>query len=349
MRWLTDITELLEEARTGTTDAALLEALVGAYRRRPLPALAELITIAGKRAAVAHELKGSLDEQHATWLRVAVQLRAIDVDWLLETLLTNRGEYSIERIMRLESWPVDPRISNGLLRLAGHKQMTSRGARNTWRIAFRIISKRIHPGLATTLQPMLALEPQTEFERVLLRRLRVIEVKLQQLETPSSSTTENAVLMKLSERVGVAQHRAAEKTADDLFREVWATPLDDGPRVVFADWLQERDDARGEFIALQLARRPDDLKARARERALLSKHHREWAAPFDAVLSYPQSLFERGFLALAAVHWRKLASLPALMTHPAWATVRAFKIDPEGERVCDAWIDHLLALGAKRV
>jgi hypothetical protein len=62
----------------------------------------------------------------------------------------------------------------------------------------------------------------------------------------------------------------------------------------------------------------------------------------------PNSTFDRGFLHTASVHWRKLASLPALMTHPAWATVRRYKIDTEGEHACDAWIEHMIALGAKR-
>jgi uncharacterized protein (TIGR02996 family) len=43
-------------------------------------------------------------------------------------------------------------------------------------------------------------------------------------------------------------------TEDKLLAEVYASPDDDAPRLVYADWLQERDDPRGEFIALQIAR-----------------------------------------------------------------------------------------------
>jgi uncharacterized protein (TIGR02996 family) len=258
-------------------------------------------------------------------------------------------------------------LSSGLLALADGKRMTSRQCRGFWKDAFRIIGRQVHPGLAPILQPMLALQPHTEFEGALLKRLRVVEAKLGRLDSPSPSTTEEAALAKLSERLEVAKHRAAAKTADDFLREIWATPADDGPREVFSDWLQERDDPRGEFIALQLARRrrqarpsatvagvtlrgtDAEAKAVARERALLAKHRGEWAAPFEAVLSMPNSLFERGFLETAHVHWRKLASVPALMTHPAWATVRHYKLDGEGAEACDVWIDHMIALGAKRI
>jgi uncharacterized protein (TIGR02996 family) len=69
-------------------------------------------------------------------------------------------------------------------------------------------------------------------------------------------------------------------------------PADDAPRLIYADWLEERGDPdRGEFIRLQveLARPPwrvgrvyDDpawLRLHARERELLNAHHREWLPP----------------------------------------------------------------------
>lgn len=365
-----DLTTQLEAARAITDDAALLDALLVAYRARPLPGLVELIAIAGKRAATEHPMTGSLNDQHAMWRGVATLERATDLEWLIANVITGRTEYSIERITLLERWPVDPRLASGLLGLAAGKQMTT--AKVFWRDAFRFINKQAHPGLAAILAPMLALEPTTAFERSLLKKLRVIEAKLARLESPSPSTTETAALGKLAERLQVKQVRAAAKTADDFLRQIWAAPADDSLREVFADWLQERGDPRGEFISLQLARArrrleaakrptgktisgitlrvalPDETKALARERALLAKHKREWAAPFEAVLSLPKSTFESGFLHTAHVHWRKLSSVPALMTHPAWATVRQFSFDLEGAKAVDPWIDHMIGLGAKR-
>ncbi len=37
-----------------------------------------------------------------------------------------------------------------------------------------------------------------------------------------------------------------------LLAEILARPLDDGPRLVLADALQERADPRGQFIVMQL-------------------------------------------------------------------------------------------------
>lgn len=40
----------------------------------------------------------------------------------------------------------------------------------------------------------------------------------------------------------------------EILTEIWANPGDDGPRMIYADRLQQRADPRGELIALQLTR-----------------------------------------------------------------------------------------------
>jgi uncharacterized protein (TIGR02996 family) len=67
--------------------------------------------------------------------------------------------------------------------------------------------------------------------------------------------------------------------SDELFQEVLAHPHSDDPRRVYADWLSERGDPRGEFIAVQceLARFFDPRLAE-RERELLAEHGQAWVA-----------------------------------------------------------------------
>ena len=69
------------------------------------------------------------------------------------------------------------------------------------------------------------------------------------------------------------------------------------PRLVYADWLDERGDAaRAEFIRLQCeptaAAEPEAL--RPRERALLTAYRREWCAGFGVPVE--DVAFERGLL-----------------------------------------------------
>lgn len=88
--------------------------------------------------------------------------------------------------------------------------------------------------------------------------------------------------------------------AQPLWDAVLARPMDDAPRRVLADWLQEHGDPQGEFIALQcqLAATPPDergvdaLALEERCRALLNEHGPAWLTgwPLDRVPD-----FERGF------------------------------------------------------
>ncbi|MGO9416385.1 MAG: TIGR02996 domain-containing protein [Syntrophobacteraceae bacterium] len=72
----------------------------------------------------------------------------------------------------------------------------------------------------------------------------------------------------------------------DFLQAIIASPADDAPRLVYADWLEEHGDlARTEFIRLQceLARLPLSdphiLPMRDREAELLTEHYRAWLGP----------------------------------------------------------------------
>jgi uncharacterized protein (TIGR02996 family) len=97
-----------------------------------------------------------------------------------------------------------------------------------------------------------------------------------------------------------AAARAAEETRVKLLRAIFEDPDDDGPRLVYADWLQEQGDPRGELISVQctLATGPEfhsqRLSLRQRERELLELHGEAWAAPAKKVAD--TWAFRRGFV-----------------------------------------------------
>jgi uncharacterized protein (TIGR02996 family) len=104
-----------------------------------------------------------------------------------------------------------------------------------------------------------------------------------------------------------------------LLEDVCAAPDDDGPRLIYADWLADRGDPRAELIQLQcrLAAEPDDARRRAMriaENKLLKAHEAAWLAPLFAVLPPPPLIayvFEhhRGFVTSAKL---ALPCLPML-------------------------------------
>src|SRR5205807_8243126 len=88
---------------------------------------------------------------------------------------------------------------------------------------------------------------------------------------------------------------------DDAFlRAIIDSPDDDGPRLLYADWLEERGDPRGEFIRVQCAiavADPGDprfAELRLREGQLLAAHASEWARPLPGRAR--SWVFRRGFV-----------------------------------------------------
>ncbi|GEM_PF-3205956 len=87
----------------------------------------------------------------------------------------------------------------------------------------------------------------------------------------------------------------------DWLAEIRAKPDDDTPRLIYADWLSEQGDARGELIAVQcqLAREKTDALV-AEEKALLKKHEARWLA--DVSHSITGHRWTRGFITHVRAH-----------------------------------------------
>lgn len=66
---------------------------------------------------------------------------------------------------------------------------------------------------------------------------------------------------------------------DPFLAAVCAEPDDDLPRLVWADWLEDRGDPRGEFVRLQMAEHLGEPGNPARVEELIRTHGRKWAGP----------------------------------------------------------------------
>ena len=87
-----------------------------------------------------------------------------------------------------------------------------------------------------------------------------------------------------------------------LLAAVLAHPEDDAPRLVYADWLSDRGDPRGEFISIQCALAVGTSRVaelQAQEASLLASYARQWLHGLgDDVL---RARFRRGFVETATV------------------------------------------------
>lgn len=147
-----------------------------------------------------------------------------------------------------------------------------------------------------------------------------------------------------------------------FLKAIHAAPDDDALRLVYADWLDERGDPRGEFIRIQVARAAgDDHRTLVlREHELRAAHGGDWAGPLRELVGDWQ--FHRGLLEEVMVNARtflekgetlfRLAPLqrvrlrgvedvlPELACQPILAQVRG--LDLVGERLDDLAL-HVLA------
>ncbi len=134
-------------------------------------------------------------------------------------------------------------------------------------------------------------------------------------------------------------------TRGDLLAAVLANPEADAPRLVYADWLSERGDPRGDFISIQceLARgsqRAAELEKEAA--ALLEAGSPQWLKGFTPDLA--QVRFHRGFVETATVRdSQSLAQLEEFFqTEPVTELIFSSSQTIDGERFATLeWLERL--------
>ncbi|MCX5743051.1 MAG: TIGR02996 domain-containing protein [Proteobacteria bacterium] len=107
---------------------------------------------------------------------------------------------------------------------------------------------------------------------------------------------------------------AGSKSGDELLAAIYANPRDDGPREVYADWLLEQGDPRGELLVLQLRGGDPD-----REAALIKQCETKLLGPIAKVTT--RRRYARGFLVACALKSKNSRSLITASTANQWLTV----------------------------
>jgi carbon storage regulator len=127
--------------------------------------------------------------------------------------------------------------------------------------------------------------------------------------------------------------RAPEELA--FLQAILEEPDDEGLRLIFADWLEERGDARGEFIHIQcrlaMLLPGDDGRdeLEVREGALWAEHAEAWRAYLPPVLQ--SATFERGFV--ETIHLTAIDFLDNAEAIFAAAPVRRLRLAPPAVRL----------------
>jgi uncharacterized protein (TIGR02996 family) len=304
------VAEALEHGRS----RAAVEQLLAIWRQTRDPDLAELYALLIRAEARPPLAARGADEGLAAWLaRLSPQARG-DARLLPALLAEPPLDAADERdfVAQLGPWTPDPLLAAALGERLRFATSTPAGA-DARAETLAVLAEQGDP----RQQPLLALlrrQPQLGAARIALRRA---EAALAELAPLPLGPQTRAAAARLERRL--AGQRQVERRSAELLAAVYAEPEADAPRLVYADWLTEAGDPRGEFITLQIARagRPEQ-PASARETALLERHGRAWAARLDPLLG-PDRAFQRGFLEAAAIEQPVVE--PSVAALPEWATL----------------------------
>jgi uncharacterized protein (TIGR02996 family) len=257
---------------------------------------------------------------------------------------------------KLAKRPRDPRFLEQLVRYVEADPDEQRGEqspvpftsgpnRKFWTAMLAIVDDRGDATLVPRLAAVIARKAVSNFQKWLAERL----AKTQKLVGARAPAKAPASAAKLGAAIAASEARAkpAADTGDALWAAVWANPEDDGPRSVLADFLSERDDPRGEFIALQLARDAGTIDAagKKREKELLKRHKKAWLGPIGPLIQPHYMRFERGFLVTCSIE-PNAALEKKLGKHPAWSTIKLFYVQDYAKDTGKPLIAMLKKLGA---
>lgn len=119
---------------------------------------------------------------------------------------------------------------------------------------------------------------------------------------------------------------SSPQAIDPLLTRVLADPSDEALRQVWSDSLIERNDPRGELVAIQVAATGRKLTPAEdkRLRSLVAKHRVEWLGDLANIVQHREGLvFERGLLDACQIQIKSLDALTTAIGHPLWAAVQS--------------------------
>jgi uncharacterized protein (TIGR02996 family) len=267
----------------------------------------------------AYPKSASVHEQQTRWLQLA---DTGDPAMLPSLVALLHDGYSNEVLARLQTvlarFDDDPRTSAAVTRLYESPAHINLSTLPLWEALGNAVVRFADPRAAAALDRVLALGNRWVglFKPHMRPKMwpHVVEVRRRLAaalaeKRPSLSTAQRAELAQLQ----------PPRSEEELLAAIYAQPDADAPRAVYADFLAERGDPRGEFIALQL-----DGKNAQR---LLDNHIHKWLGPFADVTIHKLVEFERGFpatITLRADVSRRAAS--AVIGLPGWATVHTVRL-----------------------
>jgi uncharacterized protein (TIGR02996 family) len=247
----------------------------------------------------------------------------------------------IEAVDQLAKAPADPRIAGRFLRLVEQPPYTAQRMKKMWKALFAALTTQHLDGRSLERLRRVKVEDSfggTKMGAWMQERIEEVIAKLENEASarPRHRDEEAIAALVPAERPldsnAVDSSTPVEATSDQLLADIAANLDDDGPRLVYADLMEEQGDCEhAELINLQIQRARQGGKASKRERQLIKKGAPRWLEPILPVIKRDSWCFERGFLDRVLIYPRKAAA--KLVGHPLWCTVREVELASMGNPV----------------
>jgi uncharacterized protein (TIGR02996 family) len=322
-----ELTQAKAAAERGDLGKALAQ-LLAAWKKSPALAIADAIAAVSARAAASLQppTGKTATAKNAAWDAAAKGGDPVARATLVASLTDTKGcADTLARIELLVAHDPDPRVSARIADLVETPAYNASVSRTNafWKRVFALLPELGDPRIAERARrwsdAWRANKELNEPERpVLERRLAKIRDALDAVRAPALAADDAAAVAAIVAALGAPPVDTGAKTEDALVAAVVAAPHDDAARAVYADWLQQRNDPRGELIALQLAAKTRDGTRRANE--LVAEFGARWLAAYGDGIKKTTARFERGFLETCEPQqWGD---------GPLWATVRECSVPP---------------------
>lgn len=323
----------------------VLEPLRQAWEHTRSPEIAQLITTFAKAGGAPFNEDGKPDEFHERWLAAAKPFDAKRVTPLLATLLKGTLVLTEHRLEAMLAWPPDPRVAECVLDRLIFGRDPYIGARpNLWSRAYDLLVTHADPRFVEKVRANAErLTNAVNFDRNRAERphaVRTVQPYLDRVaKLPPLLTNESKLITKLEQLAGRA---TASKKSDQqpdkalgLLLAINAAPDDPTPRLVYADFLAERGDARAEFINLAIAlSRGEKVKsaydACARKLGILKQ-----LANFHLGLPVKERIDE----------YKVVTDLDAFVDDPKWITIRELQVKYHPDSVDNPAVVRLIEKG----
>lgn len=323
---------ILAEAKSKLAEGDLgdaLDSLLEAWRQVPAASLAAAIETVGAQAVLAADRKSPTGktpkERNAAWDVAAKAGDATMRGVLLASLMETKG--SAETLARLElllAGPSDPRVAakiGDMIEIPPYNASVSR-TNAFWKRLFGLVPELGDPRLlvrARTWERVWKIntelnEPEREALTKRLAKAMPLLEKAYRDDRRLDAADEALVAALVPSKATTRRATETAKTEADFLAAILADPSDDALRLVYADFLTERSDPRGEFINLQITR-GEGKRPSAREKELLAEFQTRWLGSLATKVVKKGARFERGFLVACTLREAGLDE------DPAWATL----------------------------